>query len=152
MTAIAIITAKPSELSKKINALLAKSDMAKKISCSSISHDGEVITVVISDDSTKSVNAPGTIHQVSLISGSAAKIEKAIQAAKDENPYVRIDSVLVHNPPVSVELAVESTEAPAEGAKPAKKAAKKVAKSEKQPAGKSKQEPVIHALLVTVQP
>jgi hypothetical protein len=151
MTAIAIINANPSELSKKINALLAKSDMAKKITCSAISHDGEVITVVISDDSTKSVNTPGTIHQVSLLSGSASKIEKAIQAAKDENPYVRIDSILVHNPPAFVELTSESTEAPAaEGAKnAAKKAAKKVAKKT---AGKSKQEPVIHALLVTVQP
>lgn len=149
MSAIAIITAAPSALAKKINALLTDG-CAKEISCLSIDAEGKAITAVVSDNPAMSVNSSGTIVSVEVISGARSAVESALSRDVGASQYHRLLGVLSHTPQPQGEAdpnPPSSAEPPPAAKKAANKAAKKAAKEHpKKPAA------IYFALVATLQP
>lgn len=133
-----ILFAAVAAFAAKANALLAAHDQPFTLTDASLSNEGSVVACMTLD-STRPLNASGTLIEVIVLHGAVNSVEEQLAAVIAESPYVRPLKVLGFKPQPPAPAAAP--------AKAGKEAAAAAAKDDKQdappPEPEKKPKPVV---------
>lgn len=134
MSNITILSTTPGKLAGSVNKALAEG-LSKSVSHFAATPCGTALSLVLTEEPGRNRDASGSIHEVSVISGTRQQVQAALSGL--DNPYAKVIGFASHAAPAPAKkqaAAAEGDEAKKQ-AKPAKEAAIR-----------------FHALVATLQP